>query len=71
MSGRALRRLPVLAHMQCLDLAATPLARSGADAGARPRLSVEQWLSAMERMIAQQAVQRAHAAGPVVKTEPI
>jgi hypothetical protein len=62
MSGRSLRRLPILAHTSCLKLASAPLSRVSEPAlvTSMHALDVESWLDALGRIVAQQAIQKTH-----------
>ena len=69
MSGRSLRRLPVLAHARYIGTLPSALARASArpngptkSSDYEPRgggAAVETWLDAMERVVESQATERA------------
>ncbi|KAH9951790.1 P-loop containing nucleoside triphosphate hydrolase protein [Amylocystis lapponica] len=65
MSGRSLRRLPVLAHAQYIGTLPTLVLARPANGAARAKrgagaTEVEVWLDAMERVVEAQAVERNH-----------
>lgn len=66
MSGRSLRRLPVLAHARHIGMLSAPAPRTPNDPvangkiGRRGGADVAVWLDAMERVVDGQAVQRGH-----------
>jgi hypothetical protein len=64
MSGRSLRRLPVLAHAQCVGLMTQPLRKSSPQGTHSAGMKIDQWLDAMEHMVTQKAEQRVHFGGP-------
>jgi pachytene checkpoint protein 2 len=62
MSGRSLRRLPILAHMNCVKLAPIRLSRTPAKSLMPSTAAIEpmSWLDALEKIVAQQAIQKTH-----------
>lgn len=58
MSGRALRRLPVLAHARYIGFIPTAKSKSGSK-GQGSSVPVEAWLKAMQKVIADESASRA------------